>query len=984
MRISRLLPLAIVALLAGQAVSSSSPQGGPLLETDRVPNKDRAQMYPRWTRGFVGFSNNTIVAREMAVQEDGTVHLLLTGSNGVYYSNNRPEGRTRNGFSTPFLLKQGTLSLTTLLGDIAVRRDGTVTAVYGVVKENGPGNVWVDIHARQFNPATQTWSADTAVTQGSVVENFIDVVEKTTTSYAAPSLVYDLQDNLHMVYSESIHYQKFSPEPARSQVTSSVKYSLNLAPGETVKTGTTPSVTPGTEDPTGLPVWQFGSGFESRHVLSIGATSTGTPHVMWMQHESPTDIAPHHGVKQTGWLDTQVSSAFPFAVDLAVDSLDRVHLLFSATDGRPAYGLRKTDGTFDPTEVLPGNVQSNLRIAVDARNRPVVVMTDGARTSYASKLDNPAVLTTGGWVVQEGLDHFGFGDDNVGINDIAVSPGNEFVHVIYDFGAYTRSTEFNSGVQDGFTMVPFGPGTVANVATGNLRFELPLFSARTGFGFGTSFSLLYNSLDGERGTISPGWSTSFDMYVVDSPTNDGTMHLHLGEGRVYRYEALDFFGPTTADEFGNFSTLERTDLGGGVFEYKLTLKSGIRYIFENSGRLTRIEDLNTNTMQFTYVNGLLDTIMDSHGRQTKLEYDPSKRLKKVTDPGMQTYTLTYEAPSGTNPPVGKLEKVTFDGAPSGQTVAWRFEYYTATNFERTAVPPVEEHKGLLAKIFTPRGNIENYFYQFGYKPDGRVISVTEPEEMSVENDTASGAPLPTTNVKARRDIFYIDPVEPFDAPHVDEGTTGTRISPAAILKDRRGFETRIEFQYMRCLADRVHDALPQNLGGPGRLRRFFDTQEIQESSMAPPITVPRFRNLKRFLDKEGNETKYEYTYEDEPTQEEPKFVMDNVRRILQPPANSEDQPGPDGAAATVEVVEYKYKEDAFSRVEKVIDTFGKETEYVYETGTLNLQDIKYPSVTGQGIAMESFAYGPQRSRGPPDGGPSPDRPAGDCGRLHLQ
>jgi len=962
MRLSRLFPLAILAALAGPAISSSSTQAGPPPETDRVPNKDRAQMFPRWTRMLVGFPSSGnplgIVAKEMAVQDDGTVHLLLCSPNAVFYSNNRPEARTRNGFSAPFLIKAGTTTLPALLGDIAVGRDGRLTAIYGVVKTDSTGVFpFTDLHVRQYDPVAMTWGPDTQLTSGSVTSSS---ASRTTTTYGSPSVTYGVDGKPHVVYFEKITVEQFSPQMV--QLTQSIKYSVDLVFPETIKTGTTQPASPGNVDPTGLPVeiqWS------SRLCAPpVAVSPLGVPHVMWLQHDSVLQRSIHYGSKNGTWSDENISIAPDSCdFDVAVDELGEAHLAYTSSLGLPSYRRKPADMDLLPAELISATVASiNIKVAIDARRRPVVITANVGRVSYATKVENPDLAQPNQWVIQEGLD-LPVGDDRVFIADIHVSPGSEFVHAIHETGWYTRQLEPNSGIQDSFTMVPFGPGTSANVATGNLRFELPLFTARTGFGFGTAFSLVYNSLDGERGSISPGWSTSFDMYVTDdgrfadSDLDLGAVNLHLGEGRIITFEHRFFPFRTAPDEFGNFSRMDRAILTPGVYEYTLTMKSGIKYVFENSGRLRRIEDLNMNKLELEYPDGPLRIIKDSHNRQTMLDYDASKRLMKVTDPGMNTYTLTYGTPTGTNPPVGKLEKITFDGAPSGQTVAWRFEYYTATNFDRAAMPPLEEHKGLLSKLFTPRGNAENYFYQFGYKPDGRVISVTEPEEMSVTNDTATSAPLTDSNDMARRDIFYIDPVEPFDAPHVDEGTTGTRVSPAAILKDRRGFETRIEFQYMRCLADRIHDALPGTQGGPGRLRRFFDTQEIFESSMGPPITAPRFRNLKRFVDKEGNETKYEYTYEDEPTQEEPKYVMDNVRRILQPPANSQDQPGPDGSAASVEVVEYKYKENAFSRVEKVIDTFEKETEYVYETGTLNLEEIKYPSVAGQGIAIESFSYG---------------------------
>ncbi len=971
------LALAALAAFAAPALSSSrSPQQPPSPDTDRVPNRDPWQVYPRWTGIKVGFDDSNGPAqgeaRELAVQEDGTAHVLALANDDfaspsrrkILYGHNRPEGRARNGFSSPVLLNETAFPNFVFVGDIAASRDGRLTALYLITKNSG---LWTDIHARQFNPATGQWSGDSPLTTGSQTVNGTTT---TTTTYGAPSVVYDETGTLHLIYMEKIRVDTTSP--TTRQETRTIFYRANLGTPEILVRVVSSAVSITQVFPEDLPSDATANTGRSG-IPALAAASDGTPHVAWCQDHPNQTVSIRHASRQgaAGWPSTILASGSPPGCDfdVAVDEARTAHVVYSRPGiNQPAYRRKATtDSSFSTEEAIPG-LGDSVKLSVDSRRQPVVVMSSSARTSFATKVNNPAVVNPAQWVVQAGLDSPGSGAGPSEIVDVFVTPGSEFVHFLA--GNYVRSTELNTGNQDSFTLVPFGPNSAANVATGNLRFELPLFSARSGFGFSTNFSLIYNSLDGERGTISPGWSTSYDMYLADpgtdSPTSDiANFTLHLGEGRIIPFSrGFGTFGyRIAADEFGYFSRIDRGEVAPMSQGYILTTKFGIKYFFDGTGRLVRMEDTQSppNRMEFTYTNGLLTAIQDSPLRPaTILMYDASKRLERVQDPGGSTYTLSYQTlDPGPNPSPGKLEKVKFDAGPAGQTIEWRFEYYTANNYNPSATPPIEEHKGLLSKLHTPRGNQASpkYFHQFGYKLDGRVVSSTEPSEESATDDSAITPDLPTSPVQARRSIAYIDPVEPFSPPDVDEGPTGTRTSPAALFKDRRGFETRIEYQYARCLADRIHEPPPAVGGAAGRIRRFFDTQELQDSGGNIIGVVPRFRNLKRFVDKEGNETLYVYTHE-EGTKEQPLHVRDNLRRIRQPLANSSDPAGAGGAPAAgtagVDTAKYEYH-DFFSRVHKVTDALSNVTEYSYNATTGNLTQIKYPPIQGVS-ATEGFMY----------------------------
>src|SRR5436190_10494365 len=148
---TRTLAMLFALLGALPALSEPGRLKTPPPDNDRVPNKDPWQLYPRWTTAGVTFTvgSQTAGAREMALQSDGTLHFLLQAGGStardIYYSNNRPEGRTANGFSAPFPIKVGGIAT---VGDIAVGLDGRLTVAYLVLKTTDSfAHSWRDIHA---------------------------------------------------------------------------------------------------------------------------------------------------------------------------------------------------------------------------------------------------------------------------------------------------------------------------------------------------------------------------------------------------------------------------------------------------------------------------------------------------------------------------------------------------------------------------------------------------------------------------------------------------------------------------------------------------------------------------------------------------------------------------------------------------------------------------------------------------------------------
>jgi RHS repeat-associated protein len=114
--------------------------------------------------------------------------------------------------------------------------------------------------------------------------------------------------------------------------------------------------------------------------------------------------------------------------------------------------------------------------------------------------------------------------------------------------------------------------------------------------------------------LGKGWSLDFP-YV-------GTKYLHLWGGTVYK---ISWVSNTFENHVGSHFILVKN----GNDTYTLTMASGTVYEFDTSGKLTQIEDIDENSIDFTYESGNLTTITDTIGRTISLSYS-SGRLWKIT------------------------------------------------------------------------------------------------------------------------------------------------------------------------------------------------------------------------------------------------------------------------------------------------------------------------------------------------------------------
>lgn len=867
-----------------------------LSATDRIPTNDPfTAVFPRWLPidGFFLFSDGSSgpelsgLVQDFAVEPSGVIHVVARGVPGgirILYANNRWETRGANGFSRPFIVSETGASNDMR---IAVAPNGQVAVVW--LEEDS-------IFVRVLDPnagwkAPRVWGA--------------------SATYRNPYIHYDAQNKLHLTVFREIH--EFDSEGRLIRDDHEILYAVNFEDFTIVAKGSA-LIPPG--DIIYAIDYPDGDSF-------VSTDSQGRVHVAWTHAVGRGKRVIRHQQSPTALetMETISDPSFSLLPDwgFAVDGDGNAHFSFSDTEGdKLMYRRRLADRTLEAVETVPlpaGSKPFGSGIAVDSRNQPVIMWQDSPSgldaLGYATKVKNPAWQEQEGtqWAVQIPISS---PTRERGVHGALTGPRiqvtEKAVHVFAPTSErpYTRTVEYNLGEQDSFVTYPAGPNATANVATGNLLFQLPLFASR-GAGFATSLALVYNSLDEEVGPFSPGWTHSYGMTLTrygaaaHGAEKKLSHTLRLGDGQTI---AFNFDSKRdlllAVDEFGFFAKLEFGVEPAAPDEYLMTTKFGIKYIFRPDGKLKEIRDTNDNSIKFEYgpndesnrseitlgiSESVLTKIIDTMERETKFRYDEKERIKEVEDPAGTRYKVTYNAE-------GKLEKVQFAAAP-GPEVAWRFEYHKDSKpKEIQGLSDVFNLKGFLHRVYTPRGNNADFFHEFYYLLDGRFRVARQPKEDLTQ---------------ARYVFSYLD------RPPKDE--RGESNAQEVLVRNRRGFDTKVEYERLRSLGLKVIDALDNSI----------------ERTFGDPLTD--FRNLLRFKDRRGARTAYTYY---RPEHSLPDYVGDNLKEIHRPGVSRP--------------IVYTYTIDDLNRIESVIDSNNNTTIYNYDTAG-NLASIVHPI-----LCKEDFQY----------------------------
>jgi len=174
-------------------------------------------------------------------------------------------------------------------------------------------------------------------------------------------------------------------------------------------------------------------------------------------------------------------------------------------------------------------------------------------------------------------------------------------------------------------------GASVNVGTGN-HTERVVDLSISGPGIPLEFVRFYNSQSSGDGPLGFGWTHSYNISLED--LGDEVL-IWDRDGRALsfgRTEEGTFEGRSGAKDL-----LEETPSG-----YILTKKSlKRRYLFDHDGRLTRIEDLNGNSLDLIYEGDELREVRSSFGKSLLIYYTGG-RIERIQDPKGKDIVYGYE------------------------------------------------------------------------------------------------------------------------------------------------------------------------------------------------------------------------------------------------------------------------------------------------------------------------------------------------------
>lgn len=184
----------------------------------------------------------------------------------------------------------------------------------------------------------------------------------------------------------------------------------------------------------------------------------------------------------------------------------------------------------------------------------------------------------------------------------------------------------------------------------------------------------YNSLDPRRNlTFGAGWSTQFDMSVVEDTDGSGNAVVTYPDGQQVR------FGHNGAGTFssppGRYATFFRNESG-----WTLVDKNSTGYFFRPDGRLSKIGDNTGRTIEFTYdgVTGKLRTAgSPASGRTLSFTWtgDVVTEVKATVDGTDLKWSYTYSGSTDLADRGRRLEKVCDPkGNCTGYSYGWGSHY----------------------------------------------------------------------------------------------------------------------------------------------------------------------------------------------------------------------------------------------------------------------------------------------------------------------
>jgi len=228
-----------------------------------------------------------------------------------------------------------------------------------------------------------------------------------------------------------------------------------------------------------------------------------------------------------------------------------------------------------------------------------------------------------------------------------------------------------------------------------------------GIGLPFSFTRSYNSADTTSGPLGPGWSHSYNLYlVIGAGKKSATLHAEDGQQlKFVKVGSVYVPDPGVTDSL----VLE------GDNTWTLTRKDQVVYRFGTDGKITSLRDRNAQGLTFSYTSGNLTGITDSANRQITLQYTGGL-LSKLTLPDGRHADYGYLT--------GKLHTVT---DMRGYTTTYSYDPLLAklaTIQDQNLHTVVQNFYGSDGRVNEQRDALSNTSY-FDWDPNTSISTFTD-------------------------------------------------------------------------------------------------------------------------------------------------------------------------------------------------------------------------------------------------------------------
>jgi RHS repeat-associated protein len=526
-----------------------------------------------------------------------------------------------------------------------------------------------------------------------------------------------------------------------------------------------------------------------------------------------------------------------------------------------------------------------------------------------------------------------------------------------------------------------GPmGTQVNTSTGNL------FISRTdifipGRGLDLNLSFSYNSYEfGSNSGFGNGWSFSYQIKYRNDSSNVKT--IIWGDAREDGYT---FNGSAYLPPVGFFDSLVEYQPN----KYLLKEVDGTKLYFDNAihKKITKLEDPNGNTVNFTYTDSILTSITNSAGQSISLtynskgvlsniadaistpvrnyiyNYDAYGNLTKMTDPmnGSMQYTYLVNGPmkTMTDKNSNTIDIIYYNNYATSEIIGCNkrqsFSYDTVTN-----VTIVTDYLG------DGDNQITKYVYKKinGFKWLTEINSNCCGSQVAIEYDNKGNKIKETdangnvTNYTYDNNGFIVDAKYPLDKTYsfaysslfkTVESIKDPKGAQTKLYYDSKGNMNKIEYPTNEIYTS-THNALGDLITTTNPKGNTFN---YTFNSNGKPTLITGPNNFKVQLSYDAHSNLTSITDAQNSTISAEHDLLNRVKRITDPYNNKIDyEYDLNGNVISIknknnEITYYKY--DASNRLVEVKDAMGNKSNLTYDAMN-NLRSIQNP------ITSSEFSY----------------------------